>query len=142
MPRAIALIGLALIAIALISLALIGRAALAQTEQKIIATGNDMLPFCILAEQIITGQSNTPPATTLDAYKMGRCNGMVQGIRYLTNSATRAGDYPTCMPDTVTPGQLLSVVVRYMRNHPEHLHRQFELLVFDAYKAAWPCKRQ
>jgi hypothetical protein len=125
-----------------IGLALIATPAIAQTENKVIATGNDMFPSCFAWEQIVTGQSNTPPATTMDAYTMGRCNGMVQGIRYLMNSATKAGDHPTCMPDKVTPGQLMSVVVRYMRNHPEHLHHQFELLVYDAYREAWPCKRQ
>ena len=35
----------------------------------------------------------------------------------------------------------MSVVICYMRNHPEHLHRQFELLVIDAYRDAWPCKQ-
>jgi hypothetical protein len=46
-----------------------------------------------------------------------------------------------CIPQEVTNGQAVRVVVAYIDKHPEHLHESFNLLAILALGEAWPCKK-
>jgi len=119
-----------------IGLALITTPAMAQKS----LTGNDMLRHCSRADDSAPGKA--PLSGDLGNISMqGICVGAVGGMRYLANDGTTQSEHATCIPSAVTNGQALSVVVRYLRNHPERLHEQFESLVLAAFVEAWPCKR-
>jgi Rap1a immunity proteins len=47
---------------------------------------------------------------------------------------------PFCIPDEVTRGQVVRVVIKYIDQHPEQTHELFGFLAYDALKEAWPCK--
>ena len=51
-----------------------------------------------------------------------------------------ANDPPFCVPNDVTLGQRVAVVVKYIDEHPEDMHLEFFLLASEALRAAWPCK--
>ena len=44
-----------------------------------------------------------------------------------------------CPPDGTTNGQAVRIVVKYLRDHPEELHKHDSVLAFTALKAAFPC---
>ena len=44
-----------------------------------------------------------------------------------------------CQPDGTTTGQAARIVVKYLRDHPEELHKHDSVLAFTALKAAFPC---
>ncbi len=69
----------------------------------------------------------------------GFCVGAVSGVRFLAAASTKNTQYPICVPDNAPKGQVLSVVVRYLHNHPERLNDDFLWLVMDALREAWPC---
>ena len=94
------------------------------------STGNHFLPPCEAAGQELSS------ITLGGSYLVGIFMGTLIGLRHSVNSATN-----TCVPHKVTGGQLVSVVVRYLRNHPERLHEPFLGLAVDARHDAWPCKR-
>ena len=102
-------------------------------------TGNEMLQPCATFDEARTHNVPKPPAG--DAFLVGTCMGMVSGIRFLVGAATYSNQYAVCVPPGVNNGQSVSVVVRYMRNHPELLHKPFKHIVLAAFFEAWPCKR-
>jgi hypothetical protein len=117
--------------------------AIAQTQN--LTTGNEMLRHCNMVEQVLSGQtlSSSLLHTVDDAYKQGMCVGGVAGIMFLANAATKTTAHAICIPSTVSTAQSLTVVVRFLRNHPEKLNDAFASLVLDALREAWPCtKRQ
>ena len=44
-----------------------------------------------------------------------------------------------CLDKTVTTSQLRSLVVKYLRNHPESLDQAASYLIYDALTDAYPC---
>ena len=46
-------------------------------------------------------------------------------------------DFSACPPDTATPGQIVSVVVTTLKQHPAHLHEDFKTLVIAALANVW-----
>jgi Rap1a immunity proteins len=61
----------------------------------------------------------------------GYCTGLVDGLAY-------AG--LRCLPDGVTTGQMILVVVAYIDARPARLHDDFKRLALEALRAAWPCR--
>jgi hypothetical protein len=45
-----------------------------------------------------------------------------------------------CIPNDVSNGQVLGVVVNYMHNHPEQLNQVFSTVALSALAGAWPCR--
>jgi CheY-specific phosphatase CheX len=44
-----------------------------------------------------------------------------------------------CSGDNVTQGQVVQVVLKYMRNNPEVLDQSADRVITAALKAVWPC---
>jgi hypothetical protein len=66
-------------------------------------------------------------------------NGVVDGVYYM--SWRWAGFLPFDIPSGVTNGQIYSIVAKYLREHPEQLHRRKEDLVIEALVEAFPRKK-
>ncbi len=45
-----------------------------------------------------------------------------------------------CRPDNVEHGQVVRIVLKYIRNHPEEAHRVTELIMVSALSEAFPCR--
>jgi hypothetical protein len=123
----------------------IGLTALALTGYLVsraeATTGNDMLRACSDAERALVNQEKGKMLDVGESLMAGICLGEVTGIKFLINTATKSTDYPICVPANATNGQVVAVVVRYLRNHPETRDNDFNYLVSDALYDAWPCKR-
>jgi hypothetical protein len=104
-------------------------------------TGHDMLRYCGIADGIVSGQlsfSQVAP-TAEEALIEGFCVGAVAGVRFLAATSTKNSLYPICVPENAPKRQVLSVVVRYLHNHPERLNDDFLWIIMDALREAWPC---
>jgi hypothetical protein len=113
---------------------------MAQTQSG-STTGDDMLGYCGAVDRFVSGQLSPSEAapTVEEAMIQGFCVGAVSGVRFLAATTTKNAQYPVCVSDDVPRGQVLSVVVRYLQNHPERLNDNFLWLVMDALREAWPC---
>jgi hypothetical protein len=72
----------------------------------------------------------------LKIYKTGICTGTIQSLHYVSQGIS------SCAPSGVTLGQMLKVVVAYIDQRPARLHENLIVLVLEALRAAWPCKRR
>jgi len=62
------------------------------------------------------------------------CAGYVDGV-----ADTLTGHRLSCPPGVVTYGQLESIVLKFLRDHPERLHENRLVLVEEALRGAFPC---
>ena len=67
-----------------------------------------------------------------NSYPDGVFDGYVTGV---TETITNL-----CIPDTVSDGQIMVVIRKYLKDHPEELHLYAPALILKAVQAAWPCK--
>lgn len=77
----------------------------------------------------------------VDSYRAGWCLGYLAGVRHTRSLYTK---FPSvdCTPQEVTSGQIKSIVVKYLQDHPEKLHYTNYGLVNMALNEAFPCKAQ
>ena len=124
------------------------------------ASGDELLHHCEAA-------LNFESAEKKDPLNAGVCLGFINGVRATIQAdqelhekekmvATSA--FPTiqpkqeamtcssiwraCVPREVTTDQLIRVVVRYLKDHPEKLHFDPAVVAHAAFKQAFPCKQQ
>lgn len=97
-----------------------------------------MLNHCQEAERALDNQR-----VDGDLLKVGLCLGLVEGVRNsLMILGARSGTPSvSCMPLTLTNGQAVRVVLKYLRANPEALHQEKVVLVLLALVAAYPCKQ-
>jgi hypothetical protein len=104
-------------------------------------SGNTMFKACIDAERHLVNEERGKLPDAGETVMLGVCLGEVMGIKFLAAGATKNTEYPVCVPATATNGQVLAVVVRHLRNHPETRDSDFNYLVMDALLEAWPCQK-
>jgi hypothetical protein len=97
--------------------------ALAQTDFQ---SGNRLLPAC---KKIVSG-SNAD-------FGMGLCLGMLSGIAGVAHLLPEDARY--C--PTGTMGQTVRIVVKYMEDHPQVLHQDFQFIALAALRQSWPCRK-
>ena len=102
-------------------------------------TGNDLLRYCQSADAALAGRGVTS-GDTQEALGEGFCMGIIGGIRFVVTSSIMDPKYRLCIPKDVSNGQALSVVVNYMRDHPDQLNHTFTFVVLSALVDAWECR--
>jgi hypothetical protein len=108
-----------------------------------------MLPAC---KRFGTG-SNEPPFW--GAFDQGECIGTVKTVAFLAGTmnlsvlalsgegqviALKRNWSCADIPDGVTVGQELRVVIRYIEARPNRMHEPFRSLALEALLDAWPCR--
>lgn len=66
------------------------------------------------------------------------CLGFVEAV---ADSFTSYEPSLLCLPGTVTNGQLVDIVAKFLRDNPEERHRTAYMLVAQAIGAAFPCPK-
>jgi hypothetical protein len=69
------------------------------------------------------------------------CAGMVFGLGILLRQDPKSRFYCVELPEDITFGQAIKVVIRYMEEHPQDMHHPFKYLALVAIMDAWPCKK-
>jgi len=77
----------------------------------------------------------------------GLCSGYIEGVYdagelldKATNKKQWDGGWTACRPDGVKVGQLVEVVKKWLREHPEDWHYNAASLVAHAFHKTWPCR--
>jgi hypothetical protein len=78
---------------------------------------------------------------TGSGYNEGKCIAFVIGVDagYQMDRGVDGMQSHVCMPEGVTYGQMVKVVVKYLNDHPEELHHPAALLTLNALIGAFPC---
>lgn len=100
-------------------------------------------PFFLVCAGLILFQSETALALTGNELKgyLGNDVGLNKGIAYgYMEGVIDARAREICLPNGVSKGQMIDIVVNYLNAHPEVLHQPADDIVFFAITKAWPCK--
>jgi len=75
-----------------------------------------------------------------NGYSFGVCRGYLEGIHEAQEALIHWGkaDPAFCPPRGVTPGQLKTIIIEHMRQHPEDLHFSAGSIVINALSVAFP----
>jgi len=95
-------------------------------------TGNDLLRRC----------SGPYSSDTEKIAYSSFCTGYIQGLQQMQHVVTDLRNVPPlyCEPtQSGTYTQLESVIVKWLKNNPEHLHRDARILATKALMEAFPC---
>ena len=108
------------------AVALLGQHGSASAQSQDAGSANYTVPGC---RDGMAGENRQP-------FRQGLCGGIVQTILYFGRTS-----FNVCMPEGVTMGQAITVVVAYIDQRPERMHERFETLALEALQHVWPCRR-
>lgn len=105
--------------------------------------GNSLLTFCSLEVRLFDGDS----LTGAEQVEAGYCVGYVTAVGdVLTTTGEIQKDKgikliePVCVPKSVPTGQVIRVLVKYLKENPEQLHYPADVLTIGALRRAFPCQ--
>jgi hypothetical protein len=102
--------------------------------------GNALLGNCLAAENFLDNND----AKGVSMFDVGYCMGLVRGVAdtMVTESTFNKHDkfFDICFPNKgIGTGQLIRVVVKYLKNNPERLHFNDSILISFALKRVFAC---
>lgn len=101
--------------------------------------GNAMLDACGQFVNFMDSPSSVKP----DELKFGWCLGYLHGTVHALETTQRlmgpSGAFGICVPDGVPIGQLARVIVKGLRDRPEHLHDDLSGMALVILHDAFPC---
>jgi hypothetical protein len=109
------------------------------TAYSSIEDGNSLLEFC----------KESPKPTRVETFHWGMCAGYIIGVRdaeettQLSLKAANIEDKRSlrfCVDPKVTNGQLINVVNKFLKDHPELSHLSAAALIQGAFAHSFPCK--
>src|SRR5437879_4922143 len=101
--------------------------------QDLRDSGNVFLSVC---GESPDSSSKAPP------FQRGACYGYVLGVDDGVRMTYDIQDQtqPYCLPDEVTTGQTVRILIKFIKDHPEKAHSQTRVLVVESLMDAFPCK--
>lgn len=133
------------LAVQLLLPAAVGRATAAQGPVGSAAlTANDLLRECTLSLRYLDGDRTLANEEFVyGAHCMGYLVGFYEGYDAKAHFDKVMGDpshREVCFPENVPNDQMVRIVVKFLREHPERLQQAPTLLVMAAFNGAFPCK--
>ncbi len=116
--------------VVLITAVMLNFAGAVSAKEKDYDSANAMMPVC--REAIKSTNAKNDPLRFL---MQGNCMGIVAALHYFNKQLG------LCMPNGVTNGRVIRVVVKYIDDRPGRLNENFMALAFEALRAAWPCPK-
>jgi hypothetical protein len=117
-------------------------------DRDISASGNRYVEICSSTEKAPEKWNE------IDFLNLGICQGFMTGFNdgrgvaiavlsvknsSLSNLTDLVADLGICIPDGVDNGQLIRLVLKYIREHPKEAHEQSATLVYKAEFLAFSC---
>lgn len=105
-------------------------------------SGNELLKNCNAALNVTENKRYTEvPSTVLaDAFTcIGYFNAITSLNAYYEYTPGKSERMLYCAPSTATIRQTIMVVVKFLKEHPEQLHRPDMILMIEALNQAFPC---
>ena len=88
------------------------------------------------ADYVIVGCRDGMSGENRQPFRQGLCGGIVQTILYFGRTS-----FNVCIPEGVTMGEAIRVVVAYIDQRPERMHERFETLAVEVLQQSWPCQK-
>ena len=110
----------AAVAAALVGTLVMSGQAMAQTD---VSSANYVMPGC---------RSFASNQVAKEVFRQGFCIGLVEGLVI--------ADDRICAPDTLTTGQFVRTVIRYIDARPRRRHEHFATLATEAMRSTFPCR--
>jgi hypothetical protein len=110
----------------------LSEAAIAQGEGP--RASEVLLGECVRTVRFMDGDRND-----VDTMKIARCTGYVQG--YGDALIALGGQSVVCMPDGITVGQMVRIVVKYLQDNPQLLHLDKSRNTLSAFTRTYPCRK-
>ena len=76
-----------------------------------------------------------------DVFTAGTCLGYLRATNDMYEIMAKDSERTICIPPGISGKQLIRIVVKYLREHPERLQNIASLLVFEAFQESFPCSR-
>jgi len=108
----------------------------AVAAEQASADGNTLLEGCQDAVQFLDVDE-----VPKEGAFAGWCLGYLRGVSDTLKIARTKLDLNVCFPDGVGANQLVRVVFKYMKEHPELLHAHEMVLTLNAFSEAFPCSK-
>lgn len=122
---------------------LLGSAFVSPQEPKEFpsTSGNAFVRSCSSIEKDDSQTTRTDFTNTVScvAYVEGVVQGVQVEIAYSKGTTGNEPPSPFCLPDSAENGQIVRVILKYVRNHPEEAHKSTVSLTIEAMREAFPC---
>jgi hypothetical protein len=111
-------------------------------EGKAVRPLSVFVLVCVLSPEIALGQDGFLSGNelyqkcTAEAVGKSYCVGYVTGIADVMQISKSL-----CVPDGVTVGQMVDVIVKYLRDHPEKRHYSVAAATFNTLSQTFPCPK-
>jgi hypothetical protein len=128
---------------------LLGSAALVLISVSMFAqdtwngNGESLLRNCSVQVRVLDGEK----VSSAEAVDGGICVGYLWGVHDIEFFVQMFEEHQkvavmrhSCVPSNASTGQIVRVVVKYLRDNPKHLNMPASVLVTDAIRSAFPCK--
>jgi hypothetical protein len=99
------------------------------TDRRRNRDGDELLPMC----NSTVAYLNDHHSPMEKQFSEGYCLGLVTGVSETSDDVCSLG---------VPSGQLVTVVVKFLEDHPDRLNLKNTTLVRQALMRAWPCKKK
>ena len=115
-----------------------GLAGLMVSGSATAANGNKLLEEC----QAYIRADETNKLDDDDLMGIGHCLGFVEGVYMTLQIKSLSLPVKPCFPENgLMNGQSARIFVKYLKAHPEDLHKDATYLLNRAYDKAFPCKK-
>lgn len=104
-------------------------------------SGNAYLRLCSVVEKNIenTKQSEVGDEMACLFYTHGFASGVEFGRSFASAKAGQKISAPFCAPDDIERGQMVRIVLKYIRNNPAQANQVTSFLIVLALAQAYPC---
>jgi hypothetical protein len=110
-----------------------------QTIETPDTSGNAFARLCSAIDRDDVTNSNYGHVMACIGYVSGFVSGVEFGAGFVEDQAGKKVRKPFCRPEEVENGQLIRVVLKYIRDNPEKAHQPTSWLLMDAFGKAYPC---
>jgi hypothetical protein len=113
----------------------------AQKSEFPQTSGNAFVRLCSAAESDYVKTEDAKNVMECVGYVSGFTNGVEYEAAYAKSLTNRKPPAPFCLPEDVENGQLIRVILKYIRDNPAVAHLPTGALIVDALGKVYPCPR-
>jgi hypothetical protein len=74
-----------------------------------------------------------------DVFSAGNCFGYIRAANDMYEIMVNNSARTICVPSGISGKQLIRIVDKFLKEHPEKLHNVASLLVYEAFQESFPC---
>jgi hypothetical protein len=111
----------------------------AQDHEFPSTSGNAFLRLCSAIDKEDQSSHEAIAVTACLGYVDGFTEGVALERLYAGSKEKQKPSAPFCIPEDVENGQMVRIVLKYVRDNPTDAHMSTSLLMMDALGKAYPC---